>query len=53
VVVVAVGGQFEPLNDLLQLVRFPVPEYQIYLLVILSFNFAATYSIENFCQRLH
>jgi cation-transporting ATPase 13A1 len=52
VIVIAVGGQFEPLNDLLQLTSFPDPQFQIYLLVILGFNFAATWSIEKFCQRL-
>ena len=51
VVLVAVGGQFEPLNDLLQLVPFPVPQFQVYLLGILLFNVASTWSIEKFCQN--
>ena len=48
---VLAGGQFDPLNDLLQMAPFPDPQFQIYLIGILVVNFAASYVIEKSCQR--
>lgn len=51
-VLVAVGGQFEPLNDLIQLAKFPLPEYQVYLLIILGGNFGLSWLVEKACQKI-
>jgi cation-transporting ATPase 13A1 len=49
---IVVGGQFEPLNDLLQLVSLPNRDFQIYFLGILVGNAVVTYGIERLCRRL-
>jgi cation-transporting ATPase 13A1 len=49
---IVVGGQFEPLNDLLQLVSLPSRDFQIYFLAILAGNAAAAYLIERVCRTL-
>ncbi len=51
IMLVLVGGQFEPLNDLLQMVPFPTPEFQLSLIGILAFNFGAAYAIEHACRK--
>ena len=47
-ILIVAGGQLEPLNDFLQLAPFPSSEFQVYLILILAFNFAATWGIERF-----
>jgi cation-transporting ATPase 13A1 len=47
---VVVGGQFEPLNDLLQLSSFPSTDYQIYLVILLAINTVLCYTIEKISQ---
>lgn len=49
---IVVGGQFEPLNDLLQLVSLPNRDFQIYFLGILVGNAVLTYGIEKLCRKL-
>jgi cation-transporting ATPase 13A1 len=49
---IVAGGQFEPINDLLQMAPFPSPQFQAYLLGILIFNFAACYGVEMWSQKL-
>ena len=51
ILLVVIGGQFEPLNDLLQLVAFPNQDYQIKFLLILGMNTAMNYLIERGCRR--
>eukprot|EP01038_Epipyxis_sp_PR26KG_P009601 gene9601-12930_t len=51
VLLIVVGGQLEPLNDLLQLAPFPSTEFQTTLVGILVFNFVASYLLEKGCQR--
>lgn len=48
---VVAGGQVEPLNDLLQMAKFPSPEFQASLVGILVFNFAAATLVEKASQR--
>eukprot|EP00981_Chlorochromonas_danica_P003785 scaffold691_cov181-Ochromonas_danica.AAC.38 len=49
---IVVGGQFEPLNDLLQLVSLPTRDFQIYFLGILAANTGLAYLIERLCRRM-
>lgn len=51
ILLVLVGGQFEPLNDMLQMVPFPDGEFQVAIIAVLGFNFAASYIIEHGCRR--
>ena len=51
VVLIIVGGQVEPLNDLLQLSAWPNPNFQVYLIGILVFNFLGTCAVERFALR--
>lgn len=51
VLLIVVGGQLEPLNDLLQIAPFPSSEFQAYLLLILVSNFGASYAVESFSRR--
>jgi cation-transporting ATPase 13A1 len=50
-IIIVVGGQVEPLNDALQLTPFPGADFQTMLLMILLFNFGASYSIELACRK--
>lgn len=52
VLVMVVGGQIEPLNDLLQISPFPNSAFQVYLLLALVFNFGASYGVELVSRRL-
>lgn len=52
VVLIAIGGHFEPLNDLLQLVRFSDQQFQSYVIFILLFNGAGNYIVEQLCRKL-
>jgi cation-transporting ATPase 13A1 len=45
------GGQLEPLNDLLQMARFPSPEFQVVLITILVLNFVICFMIEKLCRK--
>jgi cation-transporting ATPase 13A1 len=49
---VLAGGQFEPLNDLLQMAPFPSANFQGYLLLILLANFSLSYTVEILSRRL-
>ena len=51
VLLIVAGGQLEPLNDLLQMAKFPSPDFQASLVGILVFNFAASCLIERFSHR--
>lgn len=44
------GGQFEPLNELLQMAPFPNPTFQAILIGILLINFGTSFAIEKLCQ---
>ena len=48
---IVAGGQFEPLNDFLQMAPFPSSQFQGALLLILCLNFALGYGIEYICRR--
>jgi cation-transporting ATPase 13A1 len=52
VILIVIGGQFEPINDFLQLVQFPNTEFQIQFLVLLAVNSIANYGIEFACRKL-
>ncbi len=52
VILIVVGGQFEPINDLLQLVQFPNQDFQVKFLAILAANAGITYFIEKACRKL-
>lgn len=52
VILIIVGGQFEPINDLLQLVPYPNAEFQARFLGILVMNAGIAYGIEKYCRRL-
>ncbi len=52
VILIIVGGQFEPINDLLQLVPYPNAEFQARFLGILVMNAGLAYGIEKYCRRL-
>lgn len=52
VILIVVGGQFEPMNDLLQLVALPCRDFQVYFLAILAGNAAVAYLVEMGCRRL-
>lgn len=49
---VLLGGQFEPFNDLFQLVPFPSGNYQAYLMGIMLFNTAGTLLVEMVSRRM-
>lgn len=49
---VVAGGQFEPLNDFLQMAPFPSSHFQGLLLLILLLNFGLNYGIELASRRL-
>ena len=51
ILLLVAGGQFEPLNDLLQMAPFPNPTFQATLLAVLLTNFVVSFSIEKLCQK--
>jgi magnesium-transporting ATPase (P-type) len=51
VIFVVLSDVFEPLNDLLELEKFPCYEFQYLLGIILVANFAACWYVEKFCQK--
>jgi cation-transporting ATPase 13A1 len=48
---IIIGGQFEPINDFLQLIPFPSKQFQIQFLIILIFNSGGNYLIERICRK--
>lgn len=50
--IIVVGGQFEPLNDMLQLVSLPSRDFQIYFLGIMVANTGLAYLIERACRKM-
>lgn len=48
---VVLGGQLEPLNDFLQLVRFPSPQFQGILLIIMLINFVLAFAVESISRK--
>jgi len=51
VLFVACTEALEPLNDLLQLAKFPSAEFRSCLICILALNFGLTWTIEKTCHR--
>lgn len=51
-ILLLVGGQFEPLNDLVQMVPLPSASFQISLIGILVFNITAAYVVEHWCRKI-
>ena len=49
---VLAGGQFEPLNDFMQMSAFPSSQFQGYLLAILLTNFALSWLCEFLARKL-
>lgn len=48
---ILVGGTFEPLNDLFQLVQFPSSQFQAFLLGIMLFNGGGAFLAEQMSRR--
>lgn len=51
VIFVLLSDCFEPLNDLLELEKFPCYEFQYMLGVVLALNFGCCWLVERFCQK--
>ena len=51
VIFVVLSDVFEPLNDLLELEKFPCYEFQYILGMILVFNLASCWCVERLCQK--
>ena len=49
---VVAGGQFEPINDLLQMAPFPSANFQGALLAVLAGNFALAWTVEFLSRKL-
>lgn len=52
VLLIVAGGQFEPLNDLLQLAPFPSSSFQGGMLAVLVSNFVLCYTVEFLARKL-
>jgi cation-transporting ATPase 13A1 len=51
-IALVLSGVFDPLNDLLQLDKFPCLEYQYLLALIVVLDFGSCWLIEKYCQKL-
>lgn len=52
ILLIIIGGQFEPINDFLQLVPFPNQDFQIKFLGILAGNSFCNFLIEQISRRM-
>jgi len=52
VLLVAATEVLEPLNDLLQLAKFPDPKFRSFFICLMAANFGCSWMIEKMCQKL-